>query len=148
MPSRPHLLRVLVDDTMAARGGEARVVFEMDSVAAMKAGDERRRRHDYAGGAVRRELEDGRLIARRVVDRNFSHAMWFSPSADLPQRESAHRSSCYAIRLEISSLETMSAGGRSTETRHLVIASVRRAEKVMSREGMTRVSCLTVLLQA
>ena len=73
MPSRPHLLRVLVDDTMAARGGEARVVFEMDSVAAMK----ELVMNGVAAmimpiGAVRREVEDGRLVARRVVEPELS----------------------------------------------------------------------------
>ena len=88
MPSRPHLLRVLVDDTMAARGSEARVVFEMDSVAAMK----ELVMNGVAAmimpiGAVRRELEDGRLIARRVVEPELSaRSTWFSPNADLPPR--------------------------------------------------------------
>ena len=85
MPSRPHLLRVLVDDTMAARGGEARVVFEMDSVAAMK----ELVMNGVAAmimpiGAVRRELEDGRLIARRVVEPELSRTLYMVQSERRP----------------------------------------------------------------
>lgn len=69
LPSRPHTLRVLVDDKAKEIGAEANVVFEVDSVTAMKELVLNR----VAGlimpiGAVRNEVNEGRLRARKVVE--------------------------------------------------------------------------------
>jgi LysR family nitrogen assimilation transcriptional regulator len=85
MPSRPHLLRVLVDEHLASAGMESNVVFEMDSVAAM-------RELVVNGvasmimpiGAVRREVEDGRLRARRLVDPEVSRILYMVQSERRP----------------------------------------------------------------
>jgi LysR family transcriptional regulator, nitrogen assimilation regulatory protein len=85
MPSRPHLLRVLVDDSMAAAGMDPQIVFEMDSVAAMK----ELAMNGIASmimpiGAVRREIGDGRLRARRVVEPDLSRTLYLVQSERRP----------------------------------------------------------------
>lgn len=85
MPSRPHLLRVLVDEHMASAGMESHVAFEMDSVAAMK----ELVMNGVASmimpiGAVRREIEDGRLRARRLVEPELSRTLYMIQSERRP----------------------------------------------------------------
>ena len=85
IPSRPHTLRVLVDEKSKELGVEPNVVFEVDSVTAMKelaltgvAG------LVMAMGAVRTELADGRLKARRVVEPDLSRCLYLVQSNRRP----------------------------------------------------------------
>ena len=85
IPSRPHTLRVLVDEKSKELGVEPKVVFEVDSVTAMKelaltgvAG------LVMAMGAVRTELADGRLKARRVVEPDLSRQLYLVQSNRRP----------------------------------------------------------------
>lgn len=85
LPSRPHLLRVLVDEKVKELGLEANVIFEVDSVTAMK----ELALNNVAGlimpiGAVRSEVNAGRLIARRVVEPELARALFLVQSNRRP----------------------------------------------------------------
>lgn len=69
LPSRPHLLRVMVDDAARGIGVDPKVAYEVDSVALI--------REFVCGGfghsimplgAVRRDVEEKRLYACRIVE--------------------------------------------------------------------------------
>ena len=85
IPSRPHLLRILVDEKAAEIGAQARVIFEVDSVTAMK----ELALNGVAGlvmpiGAVRNEVADGRLRARPVVEPELARLLYLVQSNRRP----------------------------------------------------------------
>lgn len=85
LPSAAVGLRALVEEAAAARKIELNIVLEIDSVAAMK--DVVAKEFGFAVlpiGAVRREVEDGRLTARTFVRPALSRDMYLAYSAKRP----------------------------------------------------------------
>jgi LysR family transcriptional regulator, nitrogen assimilation regulatory protein len=85
LPSRPHLLRLLVDEKATEIGAPAKVIFEVDSVTAMK----ELALNGVAGlvmpiGAVRNEVADGRLRARAVIEPELSRLLYLVQSNRRP----------------------------------------------------------------
>ena len=69
LPSHPHLLRVLIDETARARDLSPRIVFEIDSVPAIKELVLRGLGATILPfGAVWREVDSGALEARPVAN--------------------------------------------------------------------------------
>lgn len=85
LPSATVGLRTLVEEAASARNMDINIVLEMDSVAATK--DVVAKNFGYAVlpiGAVRREVEDGRLTARRFARPALSRNMYLAYSAKRP----------------------------------------------------------------
>ncbi len=85
LPSRPHILRVLVDEEVQKAEQEAHIVFEVDSAGAMK----ELALHGVACtimpiGAVRHEVSQGRLQARRIVEPDLSRTLYIIQSRRRP----------------------------------------------------------------
>ncbi|MBT6277946.1 MAG: LysR family transcriptional regulator [Chromatiales bacterium] len=85
LPSRPHILRVLVDEELQRSELESKIIFEVDSVWAMK----ELALHGVAGtvmpiGAVRHEVVEGRLRARRIVEPDLSRTLYMIQSRRRP----------------------------------------------------------------
>lgn len=85
LPSRPHLIRVLMDQALQQVDWSPQVVFEVDSVSAMK-------ELVISGvascilpiGAVRREVDDGLMWARRVVEPQLTRTLHIVQSERRP----------------------------------------------------------------
>ncbi|HSR72479.1 MAG TPA: LysR substrate-binding domain-containing protein [Kiloniellales bacterium] len=85
LPSRPHLLRLLVDDAAKSTGAEAEVAYEVDSVPIM-------REFVRSGlgcsvlpfGAVRGEVAEGRLTARPIVGPEIQRTLYLAYSRARP----------------------------------------------------------------
>lgn len=85
LPSAAAGLRTLVEEAVSARDIELNIVLEIDSVAATR--DIVAKDFGYAilpMGAVRREVEDGRLTARRFARPALSRNMYLAYSAKRP----------------------------------------------------------------
>jgi len=90
LPSRPHGLRILIDTIAARENVKLKIDFELDSLAAIKELVE-----DGTGwsilsfASVYREVEEGRLTARRIVKPNVSRSLVLATSTQRPLSQAA-----------------------------------------------------------
>ena len=90
LPSRSHGLRILIDTIAARENLELQIDFELDSLAAIKELVE-----DGTGwsilsfASVYREVEAGRLTARRIVKPNVSRSLVLATSTQRPLSQAA-----------------------------------------------------------
>jgi len=90
LPSRPHGLRILIDTIAARENIELRIDFELDSLAAIKELVE-----DGTGwtilsfASVYREVDAGRLTARRIIKPNVSRSLVLATSTQRPPSQAA-----------------------------------------------------------
>lgn len=90
LPSASSGLRALVDEAAHAQDLEINVVFEIDSVSAIKEVVAKDIGYTILPmGAVRREVEDGRLAARRFDKPALSRNMYLTYSAKRPASNAA-----------------------------------------------------------
>lgn len=86
LPGRPHGLRILVDSVCAEVGFTPDVVLELDSMAAIK---ELVHRADAATilpfCGIYREVEQGRLIARRIVSPSITRTLIVAETVRRPK---------------------------------------------------------------
>lgn len=109
MPSPPHGLRRMVDDVARDRGIELNVPFEMQSVATMIDLVQ----SNIAGcilplSAVARQVAEGRMIARRIVEPRITRTMSLIYPAQRPLSKAAAR-----LRSLITELVPRLAGSRA-----------------------------------
>jgi len=119
LPSRPHGLRILIDTIAARENIDLRIDFELDSLAAIKELVE-----DGTGwsilsfASVYREVEAGRLTARRIVEPNLSRSLVLATSTQRPLSQAA-RVVVDQIKIEVDDLVTT---GKWLGTRRRVAA--------------------------
>jgi len=85
LPSRPHLLRLIIEDRAREIGASVEVGHEVDSVAVMK-------EFVRCGlgcsvlpfGAVSQEVRDGRIVARRIVEPEIERTLHLAFLASRP----------------------------------------------------------------
>ena len=85
LPSRPHLLRGLVDEAARGAGLEAIVLYEVDSVPVIRDFVCRGFGHSILPlGAVRRDVEEGRLHACRIVEPEIERTLYLAYAHSRP----------------------------------------------------------------
>ncbi|MFQ6016963.1 MAG: LysR family transcriptional regulator [Kiloniellaceae bacterium] len=85
LPSRPHLLRLLVDDAAKKSGAQPEIVFEVDSVAVLKELVQRGLGSTVLPyGAVLPAVEAGSLRARRIDEPRLDRTLYMAYSNKHP----------------------------------------------------------------
>lgn len=85
LPSRSHLLRDLVDEVARGAGLEPNVLYEVDSVPVIREFVCREFGHSILPlGAVRRDVEEGRLHARRIVEPEIERTLYLAYAHSRP----------------------------------------------------------------
>jgi LysR family nitrogen assimilation transcriptional regulator len=85
MPSRPHLLRLLVDDAVKSIGAKAEVAYEVDSVPLIREFIQRGFGCSILPlGAVRGAVEEGHLRANPIVEPEIKRTLYLAYSHARP----------------------------------------------------------------
>jgi len=91
LPSPPHGLRSIVDKVANQQELELKITLEIDSVPATKELIEKDLGYTILGmGAVKREVEDGRLTARTITAPNLSRNMFLAYSSKRPSSKASN----------------------------------------------------------
>jgi LysR family nitrogen assimilation transcriptional regulator len=91
LPSPPHGLRSIIDEVANHQDLELNITLEIDSVPATKELVEKDLGYTILGmGAVKREVEDGRLTARTITSPNLSRNMFLAYSSKRPSSKASN----------------------------------------------------------
>lgn len=91
LPSPPHGLRSIIDEVANHQDLELKITLEIDSVPATKELVEKDLGYTILGmGAVKREVEDGRLTARTITSPNLSRNMFLAYSSKRPSSKASN----------------------------------------------------------
>ncbi len=85
LPSRPILLRTMIDEAAEGRDYDLNITFETNSVPTLKELVQESLGYTILPfGAVRREVEDGRLSAQRITDPSIARTLHLAGSHKRP----------------------------------------------------------------
>lgn len=91
LPSPPHGLRSIVDEVANQQEMELKITLEIDSVPATKELVEKDLGYTVLGmGAVKREVESGRLTARTISSPSLSRNMYLAYSSKRPSSKASN----------------------------------------------------------
>ncbi|HEY4133916.1 MAG TPA: LysR substrate-binding domain-containing protein [Alphaproteobacteria bacterium] len=91
LPSPPHGLRSIVDEVANAQDIELKITLEIDSVPATKELVEKDLGYTILGmGAIKREVDSGRLTARTITAPNLSRNMYLAYSSKRPSSKASN----------------------------------------------------------
>ncbi len=91
LPSPPHGLRSIVDEVANQQEMELKIALEIDSVPATKELVEKDLGYTVLGmGAVKREVESGRLTARTISSPSLSRNMYLAYSSKRPSSKASN----------------------------------------------------------